>query len=252
MRKALLILGIGLSFVLLLAAISSYNRQNSQSNKGEKEQLKLAFGDWSKKQSFKPSKGLYTKVPPETWGELTDLNIASKLLGFNIKLPNNPRATAAGAFKIYLPQGEVAYAKNKGISPKPDQSTKPGASAHIYYPNGLIIEIKIRHPQDPTKNYERFIASRNSEYAYWSKKGFKDGKLWQATSINGFEGMQIEAGFNYMGPLMEHETPNPALREPRPAVIIWYDNENWAEYRAYAPIGVSLKELREVVDSIYQ
>jgi len=140
MKKTLLLIAIGLTFVLLLVALI-FGSQSIIENKAQ-----LAFGQWLKKQEFKSSKGLYAKVPPETWGEITDLDTASKLLGFNLKLPTSPKATAAGAFKVFVPKGEAAYAKNNSTSPKPDKPIKPGASAHIYYPNGLVIQVSIRHP----------------------------------------------------------------------------------------------------------
>lgn len=248
MKRAVILSLLGLSLLLLVFS--------NQKFLVKKPAQRVNKSLWAKKQkTVKPTKALWVNVPPEAWGEPVDLDVANKALGFNIKLPQDPRTTAAGQPKIYVQKGVKEYVQAKGSIPKPNNPIQSGAFVGVYYPNGLIINISIRHPQDPTKNYQRHVESENSETIYWSKKGYKDGKLFELTTVNGYEGIQIDKGFNFVGSLgvngMPSDTPTDELKEPRPAVIIWYDKKNWAEYDVRAPLGVPLKELREIVASMF-
>lgn len=248
-KKTTTILTIG---IVIATAVTSLilSRPSVNSKKPKFETKLIASGRWAKKQAiFKPSGGKFIQAP-RSFKEVADIATASKLLGFEIKLPKNPKATAAGEPKIYLPKGTAQDLAKEGTPPKPDNPIHGGGFVRIEYPNGLLILIKIRHPQDPTKNYQLHVEDTNKMKKYWTERGYMDGKYLQLTTVNGFEGMQEDAGFNFVG-FLGHDTPTPELREPTPAMVVWYDNKNWAEYFVTAPIGVSLKELREVVDSIY-
>jgi len=241
---SLIVFTLAGSFVLRNTSPINTKLKNSTSKKTETER-------WAKKQTFKPTKSTEVQQPEELSSELINIDLARKYLGFELKLPSSPKATAAGEPEIKAPKGTAAYVRTNGTPPKPDNPVNSGATVNIKYPNGLTILVKIRHPQDPTKNYQLHVEDTNKMKKYWSEKGYMDGQLLQLTKVNGFTGFQEEAGFNFVGFLGE-DTPTPELKEPAPAMVVWYDDKNWAEYDVRAPLGVSLKELREVVDSIYQ
>lgn len=250
MKKVALGFTIGVSVLVLIVTFVLNSKPSSI--KQIKQKPKQAANIWAKKQSFKPSKYTAEVQPPENFNsEIIDLMTAKKYLGFNLQLPKSPKATAAGEPKIIAPKDTTAYVRTKGTPPKPNSSLAGGAAVRIQYPNGLVILVKIRHPQDPTKNYALHIEETNKNKRYWTEKGYMDGKYLELTTVNGFKGMQEDAGFNFVG-FLGDDTPSPELKEPAPAMVVWYDDKNWAEYDVRGPIGVSLKELREVVDSIYQ
>lgn len=205
---------------------------------------------WATKEKSKPSQATWFNRSPEEWGEITDLATISTMFGFDVKMPKDARASQAGEPKVYVYKGVVELVRSKGRAPKPT-SRQTGEGSRVIYPNGFEFAIHQRNPQDPTKNYPRFVEQENKDTTKWIEKGYLDGQLFELTAVNGFRGYQIENGFNYMGGLGTDDPSDKSLREPRKAVVVWYDDEKEVEYTAYAPIGVSLKELREVVDSIY-
>lgn len=182
-------------------------------------------------------------VPLEQGKERTDRETVEKVLGTKIKLPKHQAALAAGEPAFLVEEGFNEFAGEGRVAARP-QSNESGSSMIIKYPNGLIIRLKVRHPEDPTKNYKGHVKSSNKETRVAIDNNWPgDNSLREMTTVNGFEGYQLEQGYN--------GGYNDFPKVPRGAVVVWYEPDSWIEYSIAGPINVPLKDLREVVDSMY-
>jgi hypothetical protein len=179
----------------------------------------------------------------------TDLRTAGKWLGFEIKLPRSPLAIGAGPPKLYLEEEVFKYMETTATAPKPDVPHRSGAEVMIRYPNGFEITIGVRHPDDPTRDYRGHTEADNREKDELKTAGVA---RWELTTVNGMEGRQIDQGRNISVTERTDGPPEVELLGSHKAVIIWYDSQTWAEFSVWGPYGVGLKELRRVVDSIYE
>lgn len=186
----------------------------------------------------------------------TTLAKARTLLGFDLKLPTRAEAAAAGGPDILGGEG-VDELVPQGAAPRPNAPNTTGAAIEVRYPNGLKILVEIRHPKDATLRYRQggelqtgqlAVGSETIDHAALAGQGYVSPGDWERTVINGRQGMQIEKGWVFNGSTAE--TPTEDRREEQPAAIVWYDDENWAQYSANGPIGVPLSELRAVVESM--
>ncbi len=112
----------------------------------------------------------------------------------------------------------------------------------------MRIQIDLRPPDSSLVDFAAYVKAKN-EWRRSRPRGYADNEAWELTTINGYAGMQIESGINYMG--VKEGPVQSELQEPRPSVAVWYDSDRQAQYTVRAPDEAKLGELRAVVDSMY-
>lgn len=207
---------------------------------------------WESRQKTKSIPGFYLQPKLEDIATETDLSAVSKMFGFDVKLPKSPLAAAAGSPKVYVEHNFDSFLEAATASPRPAEPNAQGVAAIIEYPNGLQIYLQIRHPQDPTvKNYSERVIRNNNNFQQLAARGAAGGSMSRLTKIGGFEAKESDAGWiAFADPAIEKPTPERRLQQP--AVIVWYDPENWVEYGIKAPINAPMPEFRAIANSIYQ
>lgn len=213
-----------------------------------KQQVKKSL--WAKKAVPKPD--MSAGLPGgdlESEGSEATLAVLRKRLGFSVQLPRDPRAEAAGPPKIFGGQNVAEFAAKQGPAPRPEDARHGGEAFEVKYPNGMKMLIQIRHPDDPTKADRVNIEQLKENQKIWADKQMMSQDNYRLTTVNGFKGYEVDAGWVFMG--SDEDTPTPDRRQPQPAGVYWYDDQNWAQYSVVGPEGASLEELREIVDSIY-
>jgi len=235
---------IGFVFILLVLAYGLNGAAESRRVSGKEKQV---VGAWERKEAERESKSDFPDHPFEEGRyEKTDIETVRKLLGFEFQLPASPKAAAAGEPKFWVYSGVVDEVDASGTPSRP-QVNRTGAQAMIEYPNGLQIGISILHPKDATVDYEKLVPAVNKER---SKVQESDGKMWRLTKVKNVTAQVIDKGFDFVG-VPGHDDPNEnQFRQPRKAVIVWYDPENWAEYCVRAPFDIGLEELAELVGTM--
>ena len=207
-----------LFFFLLLTAVGSaafiLSQSEKESAEPNKQKVVTISKAWSQKSLPNTEKPVGSDYSDEDKERMrTDLKIASRELGFNIKLPKSELASAAGLVDIMFNGPDLVI---------------------VDYPNGLRIISRPRPPDDESVDFEARLKSNNREN--------RDGSVWKLTTIAGHKGKQIRAGFNYY--IADRGTP-------RGPIIVWYDDDRKARISAIGPARAKLKELREVVASMY-
>lgn len=235
-----------LGVVLVLTVVVFRTPVAGKTPRRQPSELEGVSAAWLKKNG-KPRQdtGKFYSTPVEETGMEVDTGAVSTYLGFQVKLPRSPLATATGSPKIYVNKESARMIAEKQTVPRPRTPQQSGYGhweswndeAVIIYPNRLVIAIGIFHPQDPILDFAANVTRDNeSEKQYAAEGGMSlRDSPWSTTTVGPFRGWQVGQQSN-----------------PRnPAQIGWYDPSGWALYYVNAPEGVPLAELRQVVDSIY-